>query len=97
MNRLLPFAFVLLSTAVRGSTESNGPNGIDSIATGLDGTGIPIGQGEVNRSAKFGYDTMAEFVASNTIPTGVYRQTDAGMDDPNPDAFLLDHATEVAG
>lgn len=67
-SRLLPFAFVLLSTAAWGSTDTNGPNGIDSIATGLDGTGIPIGQGEANRSAKFGYDTDPMFVAENTIP-----------------------------
>lgn len=102
-SQYLPIVFAFVSTAALGSTATNGPNGINSLGiedmgSPLDGTGIPIGQGEFNRSAKFGYDTIAEIVASNTSPAGVYRELEAGMDAADSDAMILrDHATEVAG
>ena len=88
---------LLATTAASASTETIGENGINSIATGLDGSGIPIGQGETNRAGKPMYDTDPMFFASNTIPTGVYREGQSGMDLPDSDTFLRDHATEVAG
>ena len=101
-SQYLPIVFALVSTAAFGSTATNGPNGIDSLGieymgSPLDGTGIPIGQGEFDRSAKFGYDTIDEFVASNTIPTGVYRGLEPGMDAMDSAVFGRDHTTEVAG
>src|SRR5262245_58257651 len=46
---------VLMSTAVLASTDTNGPNGINttgSSVTGLDGGGISMGQVEDGRPAK---------------------------------------------
>jgi hypothetical protein len=73
-------AILLVASTAWADTASVGPNGVNSKASGLDGTGIEIGQVENGRSAKNGYDTgdltdpnnPILRVASNTIPKGVY-------------------------
>jgi hypothetical protein len=75
------------------------PDGIDSQSTGLDGSGVLIGQAEVFRSAKAGYDPT-NHSSANTVPTGVYFQNDGGMASPdehlNDASFTIQHATTVA-
>ncbi len=84
---------VLSTNTVWGSSDTIGPNGIDSASTGLDGSGVVIGQGELGRSGKPGFDT-APFYASNTIPEAVYYQTSSQV---FADTAADSHATEVAG
>ena len=55
--RYLTIAFTLCSSTAKASSDSNGSNGIDSIATHLSGTGVAIGQAELNRPGKPMYDT----------------------------------------
>jgi hypothetical protein len=95
--RCLTMAFVLCSATARASSDSTGPDGIDSIATNLSGFGAVIGQAEGNRAGKPMFDTDPMNYASNTIPTSVYREGVGGFDLPDSDGFLRDHATEVAG
>ena len=90
--RYVSFVSILVATTAWGANV--GPNGVDSAATNLNGTGVLIGQADLGRSGKAGYDSD-ENSASNTAPAGVYFQNDAGMVGPNE--FLLDeHATWVA-
>lgn len=92
----LTMVFVLCAAYARASSDSTGPNGIDSIATNLTGFGVPIGQAEPSRAGKPGYDTDPMKYASNTIPMSVYRQGVGGFDFPNGELFPA-HPTEVAG
>ena len=71
--------------------------GVDSKVTGLNGTGIAIGQVEVWRSGKWGYDPVS-LSTSDITPTGVYVQGTSGMASPTFGINTDDaHATEVAG
>jgi len=91
-----------VAATARGDIVSISQFGIDSKATGLDGTGIQIGQAEGQppgfdgggRSGKAGYDDAAHS-ASNTIPAGVYYQLQNGQALQN---FRVgEHTTRVAG
>lgn len=102
MIRYLSVLLVVITTTAFADAVSNSDYGIDSTVTGLDGTGIQIGQaegsppdaGEGGRSGKAGYDD-AEHSASNTIPAGVYYQTTSGQITQNFE--VSSHATKVAG
>lgn len=66
---VVPLTF-LITNAVLGSEESTGPNGINSIATGLNGMGVAIGQVEGGRPGKFNEDTMK--VNDKVVPEDVF-------------------------
>ena len=95
MSRYLGLLAVIVSNTALASSVTIGPDGINSKATGLDGTGVQIGQGEEKRSGKAMYDDAAHS-APNTFPTGVYFSTTTVMDDPNDFGTTSLHATEVA-
>ncbi len=80
---------VLTTTRAWGSASSVGPNGID-VPAGFNGTAVLIGEADIGRSGKAGYDAP-ERAASNTIPTGVYFQNNGGMDPafPNPGSHII--------
>ncbi len=86
-------SIIFLLVATTAYAANVGPEGIDSLATELDGSGVLIGQAEIRRSGKAGYDSD-NFSSSNTVPTGVYFQNNGGM--ASPDSFLDQHATLVA-
>lgn len=93
---------LLIGRIVLADARTVGPDGIDSKATGLDGSttdvdspGIEIGQVEPGRSAKPDYGTPPEPAASVTKPAGVYFRAAGGMALPNEADG--DHATQVAG
>ena len=64
MNRLIHAssiaAALYFSCSTHASEETNGPDGINSIVTGLDGTGVGIGQVEPGRPGVPGYDNAAK-------------------------------------
>jgi hypothetical protein len=86
---------MLVANVAFGDAASVSPLGINSAITGLDGSGVLIGQVEPARSGKDGYDND-DNSASNTAPAGVYFQTSGGMDPPNS-SNIGEHATVVAG
>lgn len=102
MIRCLSILHMFVASTALGDFITVSRIGIDSATTGLDGTGIQIGQAEGSplgvfeggRSGKAGYDD-AEQSASNTIPTGVYYQTLSGEITKNFE--VSSHATKVAG
>jgi len=87
----LSIPLILLTTTAWGAIV--GPDGVDSIVTLLDGSGILIGQAEFGRSSKDGFDS-ANVSTSNTAPTGVYVQSHSGM--ANMNEQVDSHATLVA-
>ena len=100
--RYMAILLVLIAKVALADAFTIGPDGIDSKATGLDGSttdadspGIEIGQIESGRSGKPNYGIPPEPAASNTNPAGVYFKTTAGM--ANPDEAEGSHATRVAG
>ncbi len=100
--RYTAILLMLVARVVFGDARTIGPEGIDSKATGLDGStaetdapGIEIGQVEPGRSGKPNYGVPPEPAASNTKPAGVYFRAAAGM--ANPNEADGDHATQVAG
>lgn len=83
-----------------GSTDTIGPNGIDSAGlqdangAALTGIGIAIGQVEAGRPARAGVDNAAS-VNANVTPTAVFRRDSNAV--PNSDiATEAEHAQEVA-
>ncbi len=90
------FVFTLLLVAeVYGSTETNGPNGIESAGLGLTGAGISIGQVEVGRPGKRiadGGPDMPANANATIVPAAVFRQDGAAN---TADVDL--HSEEVAG
>jgi len=93
---------ILVSRIAFADANTVGPNGIDSKATGLDGStadadapGIEIGQIEPGRSGKPNYGDPPEPAASNTNPAGVYFRAAGGM--AMPGEADDNHATLVAG
>ncbi len=72
-----------------------GANGINSLVTGFNGSGIRIGQAEIGRPGKPLYDTDQTNYASNTVPNAVYFQTGGGFDAMDS-AHIFAHATQVA-
>ncbi len=90
--RYVSIILTLLANTAWASSLTIGSFGIDSKSTGLDGTGIEIGEVDITRSAKADYDDP-ENSASNTIPSQVYYRT--GTVQPNDRIDV--HATTVAG
>jgi hypothetical protein len=66
-------AALFFAASAYASLISNGPNGIDAIATGLTGAGIGIGQVETGRPGQPGFDDGAHSNV-NVIPAGVFEQ-----------------------
>jgi subtilisin family serine protease len=98
MKRLILLVSLVADSAVADS-KTIGFDGIDSKSTGLDGSldpfiGVNIGEADALRSAKAGYDDLADS-APNTIPFGVYFQSTGSM--AGPGSSIGNHATEVAG
>jgi hypothetical protein len=84
MNRFMPLFSVVVAlvfaSSIRASEDSMGPNGINSIVTGLNGMGIPIGQLEFGRPGKSPPDTAANCCNDKVVPAGVFaRETTAGV------------------
>jgi hypothetical protein len=85
-------AAITLSYPSRASEETIGPKGINSVATGIDGTNSLIGQVEPERPGVFGYDNAANCCNDKVVPAGVYtRNGIAGMNQG-----LSEHALWVA-
>ncbi len=95
--RYLALAFLFVSSTAYGASYTVNRNGINSKVTGLDGTGIRIGQTEIGRPGKADKDAF-NFSAVNTIPEQVYFQlpSSSGVDFANS-LLVADHATGVAG
>ncbi len=55
--RFAAVLLMLITKPVLGDLATNGPDGINSIVTGLNGDNVLIGQAELGRSAKAGYDS----------------------------------------
>jgi hypothetical protein len=88
-------ANLLLLSSVWASTDSIGPNGINSAGLGLTGAGISIGQVEVGRPGKLiadGGPDMPPNGNSNIVPEAVFRR-DGMANTADVDA----HAEQVAG
>ena len=96
MMRHLFVVLALTASTAFGSGSTIGTGGINSKSTGLDGTGIQIGQAEDARSGKAMYDD-AGHSASNTIPTKVYIGTTTSESSANSYGDITEHATLVAG
>ncbi len=86
------FFVLVLTYSIQASQETIGPKGINSIATGLDGTGVAIGQVEGARPGKFGYDTAPNCCNDKVVPDGVFAR-DMGA---APNQAIDDHALWVA-
>ena len=84
---------VVLGQRVEASTETNGPNGINSLALAFDGSGIAVGQVEPGRPGLPGFDLLPGNVNSTIVPAGVFVQGGAATADTNVSA----HAEQVAG
>jgi hypothetical protein len=91
--RCIAILLVVMAKPIFADDITIGPNGIDSKATGLDGSGIEIGQIEGGRSGKPNYGVPPEPSASNTDPRQVYFRTSVANADESED----EHATIVAG
>jgi hypothetical protein len=63
------FALVLPTSAAFADAETNGRFGINIPNVGLDGSGIDIGQAEVNRPGDPDFDTDAALYHSSVNPT----------------------------
>ncbi len=94
MRHCVLLAIVLCPSTALCDFITNGEDGINSLVTGLTGSGVQIGQVELTRSGKAGYDNEDNSVP-NTIPAGVYFQNSGGMDSPNS-GRIDEHATSVA-
>jgi len=93
MRSLSLVAFGFLVTVAFGSEVSVGPNGIDSAATQLNGSGVLIGQVEQQRSGKADKDDE-DHSAPNTFPERVYFVGTSGEIGANIGVDI--HATLVA-
>jgi subtilisin family serine protease len=92
-NWMLSVAITLLATPVsRASEETLGPNGINSLVTGLNGSGVPIGQVEDDRPGVHGYDTAADCCNQHVVPAGVFVQDRTA----NVNESIHEHALWVA-
>ncbi len=91
---LVAVVFVLSTNPVLGSLLSTSPAGIDSVFTGLDGTGVVIGMSEIGRSGKSDKDTMPELHHDQVTPFQVYRGSQ--IDSANS-AVIRFHSNRVAG
>jgi hypothetical protein len=95
--------FIVLSytAAVNASVDTNGPNGINSAGLSLTGSEISIGQLELQRPGKFGFDDGSH---SNfgTVPEAVFIEYGQVAPTANENDEIIDpvlmtaHATRVA-
>jgi hypothetical protein len=98
---ILPFSVALslvFDYSIRASEDSMGPNGINSIITGLNGMGVPIGQLDVDRPGKSGYDTAANCCNNQVVPEAVFvRELQAGVNEGlESDLVNNNHALWIA-
>jgi len=95
--RYLSLVVVLYAGYAQAASYTIDANGINSKTTGLDGSGVRIGQAEPGRPGIAGLDQF-NLAAENTFPTQVYRQSPSsgGVDGVNS-LNIDDHATGVAG
>lgn len=93
-NVLLLSVALAWGTNAFGSQLTNNADGINSLVTGLDGSGVLIGQFEGARAGKFGFDDNS-ITAPNTVPFGVRFGNSAGVDSANS-GHTGEHATLVA-
>ena len=96
MRCLLVLLILAIATPAWSASYTISDRGIDSEATGLDGTGIPIGQVEDGRSALWGYDSPSLSIR-NVFPTGIYVTGMGGMPPANFGVLDDEHASLVAG
>lgn len=68
MRYLLAILFLAAAANAYGSSYTVNEHGIDSLGLGLNGDGIEIGQIEVGRPGRPGYDTNPNLYVTNTIP-----------------------------
>jgi hypothetical protein len=83
-------------TRTFGSTETIGPDGINSAILGLTGAGISIGQVEVNRPGKRiadGGPDMPAKANATIVPEQVFLRNGMAVADMN----ISEHAEQVAG
>ena len=88
------FVSISLGNQAFGSLLTNGPSGIDSFFTGLDGSGVVIGQSEIGRSGKSDKDTDPLLHHDQVTPTQVY--SGSAVSGANS-LTITPHATQVAG
>ena len=86
---------VLLAASAQGSTNSIGPNGINSAGLGLTGAGVVIGQVEQGRPGDVDIGDDPNHSNTTTNPAGVFEQNDPGV--PPDDDEVSNHSQEVAG
>ena len=63
---------LVFAYSIQASELTNGPKGINSVATGLDGFATQIGQVEPGRAGKFGYDNAVNCCNDKVVPNEVY-------------------------
>lgn len=101
--RKYPTVLIVLSftaTAI-ASVDTNGPNGINSAGLSLTGSGISIGQLELQRLGKFGFDDGSH-PNFGTVPEAVFIEYGQVAPTANENDEIIDpvsmtaHATRVA-
>jgi hypothetical protein len=98
MNRLKMWIVVIvlelgLNAIASASEDSIGPNGINSLGLGLDGSGIAVGQVEPGRTGLTNYDNAANCCNDKIVPTEVFLQNMLAPENRETD----EHAIWVAG
>jgi hypothetical protein len=74
---------------VVASTDTIGPNGINSAGLGLIGNGVLIGQVEPFRPGKPGYDMGANCCDSTVVPSDVFVHDRQALMDERIDDYSL--------
>jgi hypothetical protein len=85
-----------VSRQADASQDTIGPNGINSGGLGLTGAGVAIGQVEILRPGKPGFDTAANCCNTDVNPTGVFYR-DLPMNASGNQGVGGDHPIAVAG
>lgn len=89
---------MLQASLALASQDSIGPNGINSLVTGLNGNNINIGQVELYRPGNPGFDTTATLMNSSVDPEQVFfRNPPTYNAVANTLAETSDHVVKVAG
>ena len=86
---------LVLAASAQASTDTIGPNGINSVALGLTGAGVVIGQVEQARPGDVDIGDDPNHSNTTTDPAGVFEQDNPGV--PPDDDEVRNHAQEVAG
>lgn len=96
MKRIIFLLSIVIETAFTSATvaseDSMGPNGINSIVTGLKGTGIPIAQLDTDRPGIVDFDTDADCCNVKVQPAGVLVRENPAA----PNDGIGDHGLWVA-